>query len=252
MLIGCSVFLGSISYVLAQPALLTMGWVAGCLLSALWGYFVFFALNKIFLYKVSLSELELRLTQAEVAAAIARHDCEQQGTLLNLVTDRVSGLVFRFEVPGFQKNGRFCYISERVADVVGQDPQAIMEQPELFLDCIHPDDRERFYASAVSAADSYIEWNCEFRMITSDPNRQVIKTQWLRASAQPNDARDRPLCLDGIFWEIADPANRVKESTVDRVDTTAPGPYFSEQEAAALLTVAYGKKPAAGNESNQS
>ena len=82
------------------------------------------------------------------------------------VVERVSGVVYVAEVG---RHGRWHFVSPKIADLLGYTPEEWMADPDLWINSIHPGDRERIAASELNEAeriDSKGRW--EYRLIARD------------------------------------------------------------------------------------
>ncbi len=82
------------------------------------------------------------------------------------VVERVSGVVYVAEVG---RHGRWHFVSPKIADLLGYTPEEWMADPDLWINSIHPGDRERIAASELNEAeriDAKGRW--EYRLIARD------------------------------------------------------------------------------------
>ncbi|MDJ1176730.1 PAS domain S-box protein [Roseofilum capinflatum] len=110
---------------------------------------------------------------------------------------------------------QFTYVSLGCTKICELDPDDLQQQPHLFEDLIHPDDRLEYKASINRAIQNRSSWFWEGRIIT-----QSGEIKWLACSTSPPDEQhsieqqfldDLPydvtpneLILDGLFIEVTE------------------------------------------------
>jgi PAS domain S-box-containing protein len=92
------------------------------------------------------------------------------------------------------------YVSPQVEDLLGYAPDEWLEDRELFLKLLHPEDRERVVADhgrALEAGD--LRWSFEYRLVARDG-----RTVWIRDDAVVvRDDDGRPLYTQGFMMDIS-------------------------------------------------
>ena len=115
------------------------------------------------------------------------------------VVERVSGVVYVAEVG---RHGRWHFVSPKIADLLGYTPEEWMADPDLWINSIHPGDRERIAASELDEAeriDSKGRW--EYRLIARD-GRVVWVIDDEAVIARDEDGQ--PTMTQGILVDISD------------------------------------------------
>ncbi|MBX5441675.1 MAG: EAL domain-containing protein [Solirubrobacteraceae bacterium] len=90
------------------------------------------------------------------------------------------------------------YVSPQVEDLLGHPPEAFVEQPELWDELVHPDDRERVKRAETDAYANQTGDQLVYRMIAKDG-----RTLWV--SDRDEIVRDdggRPLFVQGVVMDI--------------------------------------------------
>jgi len=71
-----------------------------------------------------------------------RHSLEQEKSRFKAMVEALSGVVFQVEfLPG--EPGRLLYVSPQAQKILGHAPEALLHNPSLWWDNIHPEDRAR-------------------------------------------------------------------------------------------------------------
>ncbi|HEX2090605.1 MAG TPA: ATP-binding protein [Actinomycetota bacterium] len=94
--------------------------------------------------------------------------------------------------------GGTIFISPHVETVLGYSPEEWLGQPDLWVEILHPEDRDRVVEECVSSNQSFHTFRSEYRMIARDG-----RVVWIRDEAVlVHDAEDRPLCWQGVMLDI--------------------------------------------------
>ena len=103
----------------------------------------------------------------DTALPIARSELERRFT--NLV-ENIPGLVVYLDVvpPEGPESSVPVYISPQVEQLLGYPREAWLTEDELWLDVLHPDDRERMVAADIAARSALAPHFAEYRMIARD------------------------------------------------------------------------------------
>jgi PAS domain S-box-containing protein len=91
--------------------------------------------------------------------------------LFRQVTDNIAPMVY-VATPGLAE---FHYVSAPFVTMWGHPPGQLLQQPQLWFDCIHPDDRARLQECAQSSRGSDTH-SCEFRIVHATTGAE----KWVR------------------------------------------------------------------------
>jgi PAS domain S-box-containing protein len=91
--------------------------------------------------------------------------------LFRQVTDNIAPMVY-VATPGLAE---FHYVSAPFVTMWGHPPGQLLQQPQLWFDCIHPDDRARLQECAQSSRESDTH-SCEFRIVHATTGAE----KWVR------------------------------------------------------------------------
>jgi PAS domain S-box-containing protein len=104
---------------------------------------------------------------------------------------------------------RTLYISAGVEALLGYTYQEWLDQPDIWAELLHPDDRERELAAHDEASASGQAWSREYRLIAADG-----RTVWVRDVARLVDAPEGPT-WQGVFVDIS--AHKLAEEALHLV-----------------------------------
>jgi PAS domain S-box-containing protein len=134
--------------------------------------------------------LELQLARAE----------ERFRTLV----EQIPAIVYTFEV-----GGRWRYVSPYIQTMYGYAPAEWMEQPELWLERVHPEDRERVTAQDDHSRTTGEPFRIEYRVRSRDD-----RIVWVREDAVIiPDEGGKPSLFQGVIFDIT--ARREAESALE-------------------------------------
>ena len=107
------------------------------------------------------------------------------------MTSNVPGMVYqRINHP----DGRveYPYVNEGVFDVLGVEPERVINDPVFMIDTIHPDDLTDFKAVIEEAAGRHSSYEAEFRVRHASGDYK-----WLRTRGRPSRLDD-----GGVLWNL--------------------------------------------------
>jgi two-component system sensor histidine kinase/response regulator len=133
---------------------------------------------------------KLRRMEEVITAAEAR---------LRHITNTVPGVVFQWHVgPGQYK---FTFVSDRLVDVLGIEPAALLADPSLTTNQIVSEDRKRVIAGVLDAAKHRVLWRGDYRVRL---NSGALR--WIRAEISPEGVLSEDGCtvFTGIFQDVTE------------------------------------------------
>ena len=96
--------------------------------------------------------------------------------------------------------GGTLFISPQVQHLLGYTPEEWLGHPDLWVEILHPEDRDRVVEECVNSNQSLGSFLSEYRMITRDG-----RVVWFRDEAVlVRDAEGRPLCWQGLMLDITE------------------------------------------------
>ncbi|MFN2489965.1 MAG: nitrogen regulation protein NR(II), partial [Actinomycetota bacterium] len=114
------------------------------------------------------------------------------------LVEQLPGVVYTAE-PG--PDGRWVYVSPQIDKLLGFSPEEWMADPELWLQRVHPADRDRVTTGEAAAVEEITgRTNDEYRLVARD-GRAV----WVRDEATlVRDERGRPSFFRGMLFDITE------------------------------------------------
>ncbi|WP_153111394.1 response regulator [Propionivibrio limicola] len=138
------------------------------------------------------SDISLRKAQeAAIKAAEER---------LRHITNTVPGVVFQLEIKD-GREWRYTFVSERVRDVRGLEPEALLADASLAILQVVEDDRDHVRDGLQKAAVAGSKWRDEYRVRL--PNGAI---RWLHGEVVPESepAQDGAAVLTGIWQDVTE------------------------------------------------
>jgi PAS domain S-box-containing protein len=105
------------------------------------------------------------------------------------------------------------YMSPQVEEMLGYTPDEWLDDPELWVKILHPDDRERVLAEDARVDETGGPFSVEYRMLAKD-GRAV----WVRDEAVlVRDEEGQPMFWQGVFVDITE-RHRAEEALRERAE----------------------------------
>ncbi len=97
-------------------------------------------------------------------------------------------------------DGSLIYVSPSIEKVMGRTVQEFNENRQLWMECVHPDYRERIEANLGSQA--FLKKNIDIEFMIIKPDKSI---RWVRSRAQTNyNEAGKAVRVDGIITDITD------------------------------------------------
>ena len=93
----------------------------------------------------------------------------------------------------------YPFISATIRRIYGLDPEQVMAKPQLLLDTLHRDDRERFRGSLRESAARLAHWRLEFRIFDIQG-----REHWILGNSHPHRRANGDTVWDGLLLDITD------------------------------------------------
>jgi hypothetical protein len=130
---------------------------------------------------------ERRAIETEVSQATSR---------LEKIARHAPGVLYQFEMlPDL--SARFSYVSERIRDLFGLDPAAIMRDAGVIFGVIVPEDRQGVIDSVMASSQTLAEWRQEFRIRHTDGHER-----WLLGTSTPQREGDGRVVWHGYLQDM--------------------------------------------------
>jgi two-component system sensor histidine kinase/response regulator len=145
---------------------------------------------------------ERRRMEVTIKAAEAR---------LSRIANTVPGVVFQLQMGG--GSYRYTFVSDRVQEVRGLSPAALLADPALAISQIVEDDRMRVVKGARAAAEQRMDWHDDYRVRM--PNGTL---RWIRSEMMPEPdlSPDGATVFTGIWQDVTllkEAESRLREVT---------------------------------------
>ena len=130
----------------------------------------------------------------DMVTAVERADMAERQ--LRDVAANIPGLVYRRVL---HPDGRieFPFVSEGLRENFGADPEAIMADPTVLLQCLHPDDRQAWQEAVRNSAATLEPFDMEVRYLLEDGT-----IRWSHSSSRPRALTDGTIVWDGVGLDI--------------------------------------------------
>ena len=125
----------------------------------------------------------------------AAHQLHEAGAKYRALVENIPAVVYEVAPDG---DGTTLYVSPQVERLLGYRREEWLEQPDIWMELLHPDDRERTLAAYDLHNETGDPWSREYRLIASD-GRAI----WFRDEATlARDEAGRPLAWQGVRMDI--------------------------------------------------
>jgi PAS domain S-box-containing protein len=121
-------------------------------------------------------------------------------TRYRALVEQVPGIIYVRDVAGSGRRSPAVYTSPQIEAQTGYPPQAFIEDPELWIGLLHPDDRERVLAEDRRTDETGEPFRIEYRQICRDG-----RVVWVRDEAfLVRDEEGNPSYWQGIQLDITE------------------------------------------------
>ena len=122
---------------------------------------------------------------------------EKARSSLKHIANTVPVVVFQFEVTG--EAIAFTFVSDRVREVCGLEPDALLKTPLIVFDQIVDEDREQIRKSLYRAVSKCMPWSKEYRIVLPDGSLRWIRCELL---PDPDFASSNITRITGIWQDM--------------------------------------------------
>ncbi|OKH25575.1 hypothetical protein NIES593_04360 [Hydrococcus rivularis NIES-593] len=134
-------------------------------------------------------QIETERLQAE---QLLRESREHLNNILNSLQD----LVWSISLESYQ----YIYINSAAESIYGRTISEFLENPNLWLEAVHPEDRQQVETASRLVIEQGISKDLEYRIVRPDG-----EVRWIRDRAQPiYDCSGKPIRIDGIATDITE------------------------------------------------
>lgn len=127
---------------------------------------------------------------------------------LTAVTDHIPGAIYERVLSPDGKIS-FSYVSAGVRQVIGKDPEEIMQDARQFIDTIHPDFHNEIWSRLKQSAADLTPLDMELPVTGPDG-----KPRWLQSKGYPRKRSDGAVVWDGIMMDITEQKKAQESATL--------------------------------------
>jgi diguanylate cyclase (GGDEF)-like protein/PAS domain S-box-containing protein len=128
-------------------------------------------------------------------AELAHHNSEQR---IQRLTDNLPGIVFRYVVyPDRQQT--FTYVSRRCYELLGLQPEEILQDAEIFWRNVLPEDEAEIRRQIPMKTQAMTAWTVEYRVRMSDGS-----LKWFHTHTSPVRGEQGEVIWDGLTLEVTE------------------------------------------------
>jgi len=136
-------------------------------------------------------------SQNQTEYSAAEEARRQSQTKLQKITSNIPGTVYQVDL---HPDGSmvFSFLSAGCRELYEIEPEAAMQDVNLIVDLIHPQDRDDFVNSVILSAENLQPWRWEGRIITPSG-----KLKWIQGDAHPAMQESGDVLYYGLFVDIS-------------------------------------------------
>lgn len=146
------------------------------------------------LHIIDLRQTAEEALRREQTAHAALH---QSQTRYELMIANLPGMVYRY-MPCIDSYHRFTFVNSGSRELFELEPETILENADSVRELIHPDDLTSFQASVAHAAENFLPWRWEGRIIT--PSGQL---KWIQGTSHALRTTEGDV-WDGLLIDITE------------------------------------------------
>lgn len=113
------------------------------------------------------------------------------------MTEHVPGIVYEWYSRLDGSEAGFTYISPKVRDIFGIDPELLLQDMTLVSHAIHPDDQQEFARSIMEAVRTRSRWEHQARLVLGDD-----EVHWLMGMSSPVEWDDERVVYHGVLMDV--------------------------------------------------
>ena len=158
-------------------------------------------------FPLELTTSEVRMEGHRLFVGIGRDITQRKATenalleseqRLRAIAGNMPGMVFQ-RVLGPDGTMRFTYVSEGCRTFLGVEPEELLEDPELFLQCMTADEQKLFLAALARSAETLEPLDEEMAVFGAGRRRR-----WLRGQSRPNRRPNGSVVWDGVMLDVTE------------------------------------------------
>ena len=139
----------------------------------------------------------MRMLMADVSEVRrARKAMEESERRYRTLVEQIPAVVY---VDDDTESSSAFYVSPYYEEMLGYTPEERMADPDLWVQMLHPDDRERVLEEVRRTIGTNEPFRVEYRMIAKDG-----RVVWVRDDAVPLEGADGSLTWQGVLYDITE------------------------------------------------
>ncbi|BAZ31653.1 putative histidine kinase [Cylindrospermum sp. NIES-4074] len=153
-----------------------------------------------------LSMVEDITVRREMELALCRSEARYKKLVAN-----VPGIIYQFQLES-DGTSTLPYISDGCREIFGLEPAEAQQNPEFFIEALHPDDRQSFLDTIDFSGQTLQTWNWEGRIFSRSG-----KMKWIQGISRPELQPGGAILWDGLLIEVSD--RKQVELALEKVNT---------------------------------
>jgi PAS domain S-box-containing protein len=140
-----------------------------------------------------------------------------EGTNLRALIEHLPGVAWTYAVdePG---NWQPIFIAPQVEALLGYTPDELMAETHLFVELIHPGDRDRVLAFGERSARRNEPWRAEYRIVARDG-----RVRWIRSIGNPGRDDEGRSVIHGLWLDVTSEREQLTPVTsIAEIATSEP------------------------------
>ncbi|MFN6465282.1 MAG: PAS domain S-box protein [Nostoc sp. DedVER02] len=146
------------------------------------------------LQSIHLRQMALKAQSQEQATLAVLHHSQTQ---FEALVANVPGVVYRY-LPCTDSPHRFIFVNSGSRELLELEPETIIQDANSFVRLIHPEDLPSFQTSVAEAAQNFLPWQWEGRIVTPSG-----KLKWIHGSSRAVQTT-QGYVWDGLLIDITD------------------------------------------------
>lgn len=138
-------------------------------------------------------ELQQSATQERQQAEAALRESESQ---FHRLAENVPGMIYRYILHP-DGSHEFTYVSSGAREIYGAEPHAIIQNPQLAWNVVHPDDLPSLDRTILASAQTLEPWQWEGRIIDGSGT-----LKWLQGISRPERQLNGDIVWDGLLVDV--------------------------------------------------
>jgi PAS domain S-box-containing protein len=141
------------------------------------------------------------ITERKLVERVLRHSQQQLAAFAKLVEDianNIPGIVYRLI---FQGDGKVSvpFISADAGEIIGIETEELIQNPDKWLECVHPDDRKHNYELFHKSIETLDPIERDYRLVST-----TGEVKWIRDYSRFFRMDNSDVVVDGIILDISD------------------------------------------------